>query len=1083
MEFLPLSLFPQGSLASSVITTVWIGVIVVVFFNLRFGWVLSGLVVPGYLVPLLIIKPWSAAIIILESILTYFLVWFISEILSRLGYWSQLFGRDRFFALVVISVLVRVLFDGWLLPSLGEWVVGRYDLAFDYRNNLHSFGLIIVALIANQFWKSGFRMGLVPLAGNLVITYLIVRYGLMEFTNFTVSNLNYMYEDIASSILASPKSYIILITTAFVASRMNLHYGWDFSGIMIPSLLALQWYQPFKILASFFEALLILGIAHLLLNTKLFKNVSIEGGRKLLLFFNIGFVYKLFLGYLILLFLPDVKVTDSYAFGYLLATLMAIKMHDKDIAVRLTRATLQTSLVGVAVASLIGFTLTLLPEPDIEFEAYASAAPTLQLIGDKQSMMDIVREDQVRLYQPQSQNHLPVPLALELERFSDALKQLRNHLHTGSTHSLQQALIQFQTVGYELLYDNLGYYYLREQSVVRGWGLYLIRSNTKSRMIVEIPAPLDERGTLAAGLQAFALLDAHGLAVAGSSRYLNPDRSADVLTNPQSFFQVFHSVFAKQDVLQVRGYTRETSRLSAVSESDYTSINGSYFEEPENTLWVHVDLPPGLDLSALKTLTGTLNILWRAPPIRNRQRELSRNGFAELLLNQHGIRSIQSQAAGFGKAPPLVLGSQRIDGYLQDWIQIRKDLIAEKGCNCYVAPQIEELLFFDSEVVTPLLRISARSYHEGEWTRNGLDELQSIQAAAAIFNYRLIRYRHRVSHEDFLILAEADSGTRRYWGTYVFRLSKSNNYLVQVPRPLYELNSFEYGISLYQRLHAKVLLLSGSHPGANTDGSADLIRLGNVVSLFSLVNQAVLREADDTPLLVIHSRALGHTGRDALRHTDALITKVDPPSSRGVSDMLIYPMLELLNQEGISYRFVEGDQDTAYELGSVAQSFYINAARNKGFVALWLSPRARSVYHQQDQSRQEQMRFNAVGIETLKTDLYDYLNSLENPIRLRPLSTSLQRQLSHYLDNGNVVALNELVERWPDYTWIRLIDLNSHQSFLIGSKNQVGLSLLANLNPRHADSVFKVTGSRLSRNEIQHFIDSRKALLKLQDEL
>ena len=54
-----LPIFPSGSAATTVTTTVWIGVLVVVWTNLRFGWTLSGLVVPGYLVPLMIIRPVS----------------------------------------------------------------------------------------------------------------------------------------------------------------------------------------------------------------------------------------------------------------------------------------------------------------------------------------------------------------------------------------------------------------------------------------------------------------------------------------------------------------------------------------------------------------------------------------------------------------------------------------------------------------------------------------------------------------------------------------------------------------------------------------------------------------------------------------------------------------------------------------------------------------------------------------------------------------------------------------------------------------------------------------------------------------
>ncbi len=291
----PLPIFPEGSLANSVITTVWVGVFVVTFFNLRLGWVLAGLVVPGYMAPLIIAKPWAALVILIEGIITYFLVWLFSEYLSRWGKWSNFFGRDRFFALLLGSIAVRIVLDGWLLPIFGEAINNRLGVQFDYRNNLHSFGLIIVALIANQFWKPGFVRGMFALVVTVGLTTLIIRFGLMELTNFNLGSLSYMYEDIASSMLASPKAYIILITAAFLASRMNLKYGWDFNGILIPALLALQWYQPSKILTSFLEAFIILGLAMLALQLPIFKQATMEGARKLLLFFNVGFLYKFLL--------------------------------------------------------------------------------------------------------------------------------------------------------------------------------------------------------------------------------------------------------------------------------------------------------------------------------------------------------------------------------------------------------------------------------------------------------------------------------------------------------------------------------------------------------------------------------------------------------------------------------------------------------------------------------------------------------------------------------------------------------------------------------------------------------------------
>src|SRR3546814_13319148 len=83
----------------------------------------------------------------------------------------------------------------------------------------------------------------------------------MEMTNFRMSGVSYLYEGLASSILASPKAYIILTLTAMFASHMNVRYGWDFSGILIPALIALQWYQPTKIITSFAEAIVICSAA------------------------------------------------------------------------------------------------------------------------------------------------------------------------------------------------------------------------------------------------------------------------------------------------------------------------------------------------------------------------------------------------------------------------------------------------------------------------------------------------------------------------------------------------------------------------------------------------------------------------------------------------------------------------------------------------------------------------------------------------------------------------------------------------------------------------------------------------------
>ncbi|MDH3638996.1 MAG: poly-gamma-glutamate biosynthesis protein PgsC/CapC, partial [Gammaproteobacteria bacterium] len=606
MDLFPLPLFPHGSLASSVITTVWIGVFVVAFFNLRFGWVFSGLVVPGYLVPLLITKPWSAWVVVFEAIVTFVIVRFISEQPTRFSYWCSFFGRDRFFALLLFSVIVRLGFDGWLLPWTGEWLNARFDIQIDYRNNLHSFGLIIIALIANQFWKTGVIRGLLPLLVTLAVTYLIIRYGLMELTNFTISKLNSMYEDLAASILATPKAYIILLVTAFLASRMNLKYGWDYNGILVPSLIALQWYQPSKVLTTFLEALIILVLAKMLLKTPVFTRLNMEGARKVLLFFNIGYFLKLLIGYTVPMAWPEIKVTDTFGFGYLLATLMAIRMYDQDVIARLTRVTLQTSLTSLVIATGIGFVLasSFAPQSWSTFPTTTEVKATVRVSDSR--LIDTVRTDKIALYQSDNSELSPSPAPWEVERFRAALNAIADHITGGSPTTRLEAADSLRQIDYELQVLEDRYFYLKERPPIRGRGVFVIDGKAGNALVVQAPAALDERGTAETATLLFQKLSARGLAIAGARRAAQSDGSTDVLTYRNSLFQAFHRTLSRNHAIQVRSlHTLEDQAV----------------DQPESSLlWVTGGLPADLDLPQLKQLIGELEVRWVQPPYANVQR-------------------------------------------------------------------------------------------------------------------------------------------------------------------------------------------------------------------------------------------------------------------------------------------------------------------------------------------------------------------------------------------------------------------------------------------------------------------------------
>ncbi len=548
-----LHIFPEGSLSQSVVTTVWVGMFVVCTFNLRLGWTFSGLVVPGYMVPLIIAKPWGAAVVMLEAILTYGIVWILSDWCARRGLWSSLFGRDRFFAFILCSVIVRIGLDGYLLPYVGRIIAERFHLQFDPVNTLHSFGLIIVSLIANQLWKPGLRRGLVPLAVTTGITYFLVRYPLMMWTNFSVSSLEYMYEDISSSVLASPKAYVILITAAFLASRMNLYYAWDFNGILIPSLLALQWYEPLKILTSIIEAWFIYLVGILVLKTPMLREKTIEGARKLLVFFNISFIYKMCIGHFVAFFDLSVQVTDLYGFGYLLPTLMAVKMHDKGIAARLTRTTLQTSLMATILASFIGFSLSLTPIILGSIQSGDEPGRTITPLVQKVSLLERLRRDKVSIYRQKVARLVVTPLPQEVSHFRSGLKALKLYLRERSLLDLAVAREHLQDAGYDMVEIEERYLYLVERGVKRGWGIYVVDTKATNSLLVEVPRPIDEWATLECGAHLFRVVEGRSLAISTAMSRESLHSSNDPINSHRGMFATFHREFGQRESLRVTG--------------------------------------------------------------------------------------------------------------------------------------------------------------------------------------------------------------------------------------------------------------------------------------------------------------------------------------------------------------------------------------------------------------------------------------------------------------------------------------------------------------------------------------------------
>ena len=1069
-------IFPQGSLSSSVVTTALIGILVTAFFNLRLGWVLSGLVIPGYLVPLLLVKPWCGVTVIIEGIVTYIAVLIFAEYMPRLGLWHSVFGRDRFFAILLVSVIVKLVSYVWVLPAIGNLINNTFHVTFQYEVNLHSFGLIVVALIANQFWKPGFFRGIIPLFVNVFVTFLIVRYLLMEYTNFSISNLSYMYEDIAFSMLAGPKAYIVLLSSAFIASRMNLYYGWEFNGIIIPSLIALEWYQPEKIMFTVIETLVILFAGRLILSTPLFRRTTVEGARKIMLFFGISYTYKFMLAYLFLFLWPEKKITDFYGLGYLLPALIAMKIDQKDMVIKVTRAILQTSLMAVIFSSIVGYSLTYLPNPFPILTGLVSnkGIDIKEPVRPDTGLMDFIKSEKVRLYKDAS---VPTPLPVEYEAFVEGIRMVSEYIKDKDPVLLKKAQNALEIAHYHIIIVEDKYLVLLEKDPQVGRGIYVFNMGKSVGLTIEVPAPLNEWGSVEAGVMMFREFNARALAIASQGGNEIITDTVNVPAKQSAFLQGFHRQVARANVLQVRGYTSSTVRRLSGARREAGEID---LPALESTLWVTSKLPHGMDLAMLKGFIGSFRIEWGVSPLKNGLRDITGSGFSELFLNRKDLIKLLYKPIFQEHELPLDVNEQSILGYLQDWLLKGKVKVAMIGTNLYVRPMIEELLFFDKEILTPILNLTLNEYRSGQLTEAGLSELSIISSSASVMGYEIIRYRHKITDQDFLILVESESAERsKYWGTYVFRLGQCNDYIVQIPKPLREYNIYESSVSLFERLQARVLMMGGSHPFANTDQSSDISSLRNKENIFSLVNQVILREYRDHPLMVLQCRAFGYTPDRPLPSEDVLLSLDRGYVERGRLNLLESMLIKTLEEYNFKTGIVDGSISKApYQVGFTTSLLYTELSTNKEFALLWFSKASRTGFRQRTEDILQEQQFNAIEIDTVEDDVYQYLLQKTSPGVSSVIPPGLRQQIHFFITTHDIINLYNLINDWSDYKYQRFIDINSKQSFLFVYSSEEKLVLVVNLSPRDSNAVYELPLDERNYSEITKYTISGDAYLE-----
>ncbi|MCB1809463.1 MAG: hypothetical protein KDJ99_31170, partial [Candidatus Competibacteraceae bacterium] len=301
-------------------------------------------------------------------------------------------------------------------------------------------------------------------------------------------------------------------------------------------------------------------------------------------------------------------------------------------------------------------------------------------------------------------------------------------------------------------------------------------------------------------------------------------------------------------------------------------------------------------------------------------------------------------------------------------------------------------------------------------------------------------------------------------------------YLLEIPRPLLEQNTLEYGLDLFERLQARVVLLAGAHPEANLDNSANLTAADSPASVFNLVNEVFLREAGAAPWLAISTRAFANQPEHTIE-ADALLSYLDSDFGTQLSSPLTAQVLELLQADGMQVRPVQGDPATAgYEALFLPQVRYLAATRNKGFMTLWLSPQLRASYRDQTDYRVQVDQFQALGLAVLNADLLDYAAPR---VIAAPLPEALLDAVLAYIDSADIVLLDQLQREWPTWQPQYLLDTDSGMAFLLLSDNTGHLGLIAQLAPRNMAR--KVSPLVQATSAIADFKQQQQALLYFQD--
>ena len=148
------------------------------------------------------------------------------------------------------------------------------------------------------------------------------------------------------------------------------------------------------------------------------------------------------------------------------------------------------------------------------------------------------------------------------------------------------------------------------------------------------------------------------------------------------------------------------------------------------------------------------------------------------------------------------------------------------------------------------------------------------------------------------VLAETrdeDGSWPRGWGLYVFAAEPANPLVVEVPHPLYDVNTPQAGVEAFRRGHAQALLVAGTHRYSNSDDSSDVAHEAR--TMFALVHRAIVSARQS--VIQLH----GFDGADSEDYGDMVVSGGEPNPA-----VELAPVTDALRAAGFDVCHYDGEQ-------------------------------------------------------------------------------------------------------------------------------------------------------------------------------